>query len=149
MTKENDNKIEILQSILLGFAGIHLKMFDKMGVTRDAGEIKSEFDTINAQMQINQNGFETPDEPFLHSSRLLNCADWKVEKEDGQYNISTNCCKMVGMCRQLETSDPCSIYCLEPMFKIVKILDPDAEISTERTLFRGDSSCTIRIRSNK
>lgn len=149
MNVDDKTKIGFLQSVVLGELAAHLKMFDLLDVKDAAARIRETIGESNAAQMVQSFGITTPDRAFEIFADFIECADWKSKKEGNKYTITTDSCKFVGICKQLDTSHPCDMYCLKPMFQMVHYIDPEAIITTKGTLYDGDGACTIEIITSK
>ncbi|WP_020613893.1 L-2-amino-thiazoline-4-carboxylic acid hydrolase [Sediminispirochaeta bajacaliforniensis] len=145
MEIDDKSRINFLQTAFLGEFGMHQKILDDTGIKEKAAEIKHQFGELNAQRMKEAFQFTKVEEPFLFSAAMFECADWEVSKKESTTTIESKTCKFVGICRSMGTSDPCNMYCLEPMYQMAHAIDPTARITTKKTLWKGDNCCSVEI----
>ena len=66
-------------------------------------------------------GVTKPEEAFTKPAAIVDCASWKISRnENGLIAVCVGC-KLAAMCKRLKTPSPCRMYCMSAIEGMIEL----------------------------
>ena len=141
-----EKTLALLQNIYAASIAETANTYDRLMVLDTIVDRRKQRHAQTAPFLNKQLGIETVQEVFVKLSEVFGCADWSVAEVDDGYIATAASCKLCALSKKMGGANPCSGWCLDPMFAMITAATQiDAgSIAVESTLMTGDC-CKVLI----
>ena len=139
-----DRNLFIMRNLYIGLLAETMARYAKAGVLEEIEKEKRNNSLAMGGTNAKVLGATTLAEVFTGPASVVECASWDVTQTAGGVKAVCTGCKLVGMCKKLNTPSPCRMYCLNAIEGMVKAIKRDAEFNVESTLWDG-ASCIVEV----
>lgn len=138
-------KLKVLQNIYANVLAESAFYFNHGGILDKVREEKKQNSLISGKKLVEQFNINAPEDVFLWSSEIFNCAIWEIkETEDGFLALAEGC-KLCNAAKKIGDGMPCYMYCLSPMEGMIKGINLKFDFEVLETLWDG-TKCRVKIR---
>jgi hypothetical protein len=142
---DTKNHIKFLQQAYAGMLADAVYQLGREGVLENVVQKKKQEQLATGQIKAKQFGVETPEEVFTKLADLFGCANWQITVETKGFVAETKGCLLCALAKKMNASQPCVLYCLDPMEGMVRGLQPNAQFLVKETLWYGPK-CRVEVK---
>ena len=141
---ESEKKLAVMRNLYTGLQAETIMRYAKAGIFEEVEKERIELSLTSGGRNAERLAIENAREAFAKPASITDCAFWEIEERDNSLTAVCTGCKLIGMCKQMQTPSPCKMYCLSPIEGMIKALKPGAYFRVVSTLYDGEN-CTVRV----
>jgi hypothetical protein len=145
---ETEKKLKLLQIFYAGVLADSTGNYEKFGILQAVTLKKAAEQRIMAKGQLAQIGADSPEKLFELMSEIFGCIKWNIAKYPEKYIMAGNNCILCAIAKKMNVSQPCSMYCINPMKALAEALEPSWKIKVNETLWSGNK-CEFELNPAK
>jgi hypothetical protein len=139
-----ERNLFIMRNLYMGLMAETMARYAKARALEEIEQEKRSKSLAMGETNAEVLGVTTVTEAFTGPASVVECASWGITETDDRVKAVCKSCKLMGMCKKLNTPSPCRMYCLNPIEGMVKTLNRDADFKVESTLWDGNS-CVVKV----
>lgn len=132
---ETTKRLKLLQLFYSGALADASANYEKFGIREQVTARKVFEQEAAARGQLFQLGIETPEQLFTIFSEVFGCIDWKISTSEKSVVTEGTGCLLCAIARKKGISQPCTMFCINPMTALAKSLDPAWTLNVRETLW--------------
>ena len=145
---EIEKKLALMQNTYAAAIAETINTYDKLKVLDSIVDQKKGRQAQTAPYMNAQLGINAPDEVFTKLSDVFGCANWTIEKTTDGFVATATSCKLCALSKRMGGANPCSGWCLDPMFAMINSLANNEtgsfHVAVQSTLMTGDC-CKVTV----
>ena len=141
---DDAKSLNILRGMYVGALADACLRYLKAGILNDVADAKHQEQLKAGPMTAAFLGISTIPDAFLALQDIFACANWKVEKNAGNFLAIASSCQLCAKAKQIGAGNPCGIYCLSPIQGLIMAIEPSAKFKVDSTLWKGEK-CQVRV----
>ncbi len=140
----SEQHLSVLRSLFTGLQAETMIRYARAGILNDIEKDRIKLSLASGENNAQMLGVTKPEEAFTKPAAIVDCASWKISRnENGLIAVCVGC-KLAAMCKRLKTPSPCRMYCLSAIEGMIKALKPEALFTVKSTLWSGEN-CTVEV----
>jgi len=134
-TMETEKKLKLLQLFYSGALADASGNYEKYGIKEQVTAKKAFEQEAAAKGQLFQLGIESPEQLFRTFSDVFGCIDWKISTSNESVITEGTSCLLCAIAKKKGISQPCSMFCINPMTALAGAIDPSWKLNVRETLW--------------
>lgn len=141
---ETEKKLKLLQLFYSGALADASGNYEAYGIREEVTAKKAAEQRSAARGQLFQLGIETPEQLFRTFSEVFGCIDWRISRSDESVITEGTGCLLCAIARKKGISEPCTMFCINPMTALSGSLEPAWTLKVRETLW-DSSRCRFEL----